>query len=470
MSNNANMRRATQGKRKPFKKNSAAKRALAAALGVDLGLRKRGNRRKGNRNRPTGPGGKQSFRTGRLGLSGSNNRATSRRAQTIEEDEYIGEVLSSTGFATTQYSANPGQPNTFPWGNRISQLYEEYEFEFLEFYYKREVSEFATAGTVGKVMLSFDYDASDIAPTTKQIVEDTVPHADGMPADPVIRLPIDCARMKKNPGKFVRPGAQPANTDIKTYDCGNLYVSTSGNQSTGATLGELHVRYRVKLSEPILEAGIVQGGAMHFTSLTASTANNFAGAVLQPGASSQLIGNIKLSTANTVTFGTGIPGNYFLALSVSASSSVGIINYGSVTGGVSALPDLFDASGVTNAANYALSNAGSTVYAAMISIAVNVTNAGGTLVITPGAVSPGSLGGMDLFVFQLPSTILSLSGPLRKEAELEKRLILVETALRNSHLKVDSDFDDEEQKSSLSQSTSDLIGELILRKAASNKK
>jgi len=270
---------AKKGQRKP----AAAKRQQAKRQTRNP---KRAGRQNSNRAMmPVGPGP-----SGRIGLqSGRSGNATTRRAQFIEEDEYIQDVNGSTSFATTAFACNPGQAGVFPWGSKVSSLYSEYEFEYLEFYYKREVSEFATNGQAGKVMLSFDYDATDPAPLTKQQVEDSVPHQDGMPCVPLIRLPIDCARLRANLCKFVRPGAQLANTDLKTYDAGNLFVSTYGNTNT-SNIGELRVRYRLKLSEPILTAIASSGGAVHFSSVASTTANNFANAVLQAGATPALSG------------------------------------------------------------------------------------------------------------------------------------------------------------------------------------
>jgi hypothetical protein len=198
---------------------------------------------------------------GRLGLASTiNSGATTRLAQIIEEDEYIAEVNGSVAFATTQYPCNIGQSSSFPWGSKIALLYEKYSFEYLEYYYKREVSEFSTNGQAGKVMLSFDYDASDSPPGGKQQVEDTNPHIDGMPCIETIRLRIDCAALKKQPSVYVRPGLLPANTDVKTYDCGNLYVSTQGNVNT-TVVGELRVRYKCCLRTPILENGVTTTGS-----------------------------------------------------------------------------------------------------------------------------------------------------------------------------------------------------------------
>jgi len=197
--------------------------------------------------------------SGRLGLSSSNSSKI-RKSQIIEEDEYIADINGSVAFATTAYPINPGQASTFPWGNKIASLYEKYDFQQLEFYYRREVSEFATNGQAGKVMLSCDYDASDGPPASKQQVLDTEPHIDAMPCAEQIVLRIDCTQMRKQDSHYVRPGALPVNTDIKTYDAGNLYVSTYGCTNT-TVIGELRVRYRVSLSVPVLEPPSVASGA-----------------------------------------------------------------------------------------------------------------------------------------------------------------------------------------------------------------
>jgi len=217
----------------------------------------------------------------------------------IEEDEYIADISGSVGFATTQYAINPGQASTFPWGSKIASLYEKYEFQFLEFYYRREVSEFATNGQAGKVMLSVDFDASDGPPSTKQQVLDTDPHVDAMPCAESIVLSVNCAQMRSQDSKYVRPGAQPPNTDIKTYDSGSLFVSTYGNTNT-SVVGELRVRYRCLVSVPVLESGLPQSGtAGSFLALTSSLSGETAG--------NTTVANVLFaSTTNPIVLANGI--------------------------------------------------------------------------------------------------------------------------------------------------------------------
>jgi len=211
-----------------------------------------------------GPAGGSQALAGK-GSTRNSLQSTNRQHMTVEEDEYIAEVTvaNQPNFNNVQYSVNPGQVGTFPWLATVAQRFEKYRFDYLEFYYKREVSEYATNGQVGKVMMSFDTDAADAPPTTKQQIEDTMPHVDSLPSENM-RLRIDESLLYgKTDAFYVRPGALPGSADIKTYDIGNLNVATSGIVNNVA-VGELHVRYRVHLLIPVLEAGA--GGAVSLKS------------------------------------------------------------------------------------------------------------------------------------------------------------------------------------------------------------
>lgn len=415
-------------KNKKIKKNEKAKQQQGPPRKAKAKRRVRNRRARqqsGVMMSPIGPGN-----TGRLGLRGSQNYATTRTAQVIEEDEYVADVLATANnFNVVQYSCNPGQAGTFPWGNRIAQLYEKYEFEYLEFYFRREVSEFATGGTTGKVILSFDFDASDQVPTLKQQMLDTVPHADALPSEPYIKLPIDVACLRDGPARFVRPGAQPAGTDIKTYDAGVLNIATYGLAVTSGAIGELRVRYRVKLMKPVLEAGSLSGGAVHFSSIAATTGNNFAASAQQAGASPALAG-ISLGS-NTLVFPAGIPGNYLVMLTVAGATSATASGGFSFGSGTTAL-NVLTSGAVRDSTFGVLSLAGTTVNPAFSLYAGTVTAAGSTWTLTPSTIV--GTGSMDLFVIALPATLLTAAqraGP--GAADIYRQLAELQEAVRGFH-------------------------------------
>jgi hypothetical protein len=229
------------------------------------------------------------------GKGRTRNGTTNRRDFVIEEDEYIAEVTPANepAFNVVQYPVNPGQVQTFPWLSTIAKNFEKYCFEKLEFYYKREVSEFASNGQTGKVIFSFDTDASDPIPFGKQEMEATDPHEDALPSEN-FRLPIPSKMLLPllSDAHFVRPGALPANTDLKTYDVGALNVATQGTAANTAT-GELHVRYRVRLMIPVIPPGGSQGaGALQGSGGSLAQGTPF-------GASPLPTGQIVLSGAAT---------------------------------------------------------------------------------------------------------------------------------------------------------------------------
>jgi hypothetical protein len=192
-------------------------------------------------------------------------------SQVIRNDELIANVRGSDSFRTTGFFVNPGLPTTFPWLSSIAKQYEKYRFRTLQFYYKKAVSGFATAGQTGKVMLSLDYDALDPPPANKVQVMDTWPHVDNMPCE-TFGLSLSLTEMFNNGPKFVRTGNPPVGADIKTYDGGLLSVSTEGIGGVDAIVGELHVLYEVELQVPVLETVQVAPTNFNISQYTGSPA------------------------------------------------------------------------------------------------------------------------------------------------------------------------------------------------------
>jgi len=277
---------------KPKSTKKIARRAIGNLTSALSTLKQSGGPKRTRRSNAGGAGKgalqTRSSGTGRLGLTMGVHGVTTKHAQVIEEDEYIAEVNGSVAFVCTAYAINPGNTVTFPWANGIAKLYERYKYDYIEFYFKREVSEYATNGTTGKVMLSCDYDASDPPPTTKRVVEDTIPHNDGMPSDPFIGLRLDVSELNAmGKGRYVLTGAQPVGTDIKTYNAGNLFVSTQGCVNTNV-IGELRVRYRCRLFVPQISpaiSGLNYGNTASFICIDAmqtNTVTQFVGVTAAP--------------------------------------------------------------------------------------------------------------------------------------------------------------------------------------------
>lgn len=250
------------------------------------------------------------------------NLPRGRRSCVVEEDEFIAEVVGSNSSTTptvATYPINPGQVVTFPWLAKQAAQWEKYHFEFLEFYYKPEVSGFATEGQSGKVIFSVDYDASDAPPSTKQQAEDTDPHCDAMPYQAMALALAPRQMFQLADSKYVRPGGLPGSSDIKTYDAGNLNVLTQNNGGTSA-IGELHVRYRVRFEVPVLESSVNAPAnnqvALFYSTAPESLTNNVAKALAMATASTNGIGAVN--TAGSIVLPAG---NYLLDVNTITSDS-----------------------------------------------------------------------------------------------------------------------------------------------------
>jgi hypothetical protein len=178
------------------------------------------------------------------------------KRQIISSDEVVGTITGNSVFETNKIVFNPGNSDTFPWVSQLAALYERYRFISCEVYYKPTVSAYATNGQMGKIILSFDYDALTSDLETYRQAETMDPHRDGMPYESIY-LVLDPKRLTPAEGKFVRGLFVPPGGDIKTYDAGALFVSVTGNTDT-TQIGELRVRYEIEFMNPRLPDSVTQ--------------------------------------------------------------------------------------------------------------------------------------------------------------------------------------------------------------------
>jgi hypothetical protein len=278
------------------------------------------NRRKQKkpRNQPRPPRQNQTRNITDFPLGNSQRQGFNRNSasKTVTKDEYIADVAGTVAFTTTQYAVNPGQAATFPWLAIEAKQWEKYEFQKLEFYLKPEVTQYTTNANSGKVILSFDSDASDPPPLNKQEAEDVMPMADGMSYQ-TVDLNIPKFILQSHHDSFyVRPGNLPGGADIKTYDLGNLFVSTIGQGGAVPNMMELRVRYTCTLMIPILENIAAAPQNNQVTYLADSKAALTTTVTYQPllasAASTSLPVTNGLNVVNTAGSIVPPPGNYIL--------------------------------------------------------------------------------------------------------------------------------------------------------------
>jgi hypothetical protein len=316
-----NTRNTGRNRRNKSNTTQAVKAAQIKSV-VDKAVSKalKGTSRKGQGPKSKGPKPKKSKQNKQartlndvpLGNSQRNGFNKNSGSKIVSKDEYIGEVSGTANFTTTQYAVNPGQKATFPWLSAEALQWEKYEFMSLEFYLKPEVTQYNTNAAQGKVILSFDSDASDPPPLNKQEAEDVMPMADGMPYQTVtLNIPKFILHQHLD-AFYVRPGNLPGSSDIKTYDLGNLFVSTIGQTQTVANMMELRVKYTCKLMIPILE-NIAAAPQNNQVTLLQSTAPQASG--LTTVAATMLLATTSFNGINAVNIAGSIvlpAGNYLL--------------------------------------------------------------------------------------------------------------------------------------------------------------
>jgi hypothetical protein len=229
---------------------------------------------------------------------------------TVDHCEYIAEVSKSIVFTSTTFPLNPGQYQTFPWLSTIAQQFEKYEFSRLQFEYSTESPSIAG----GIIILGTDWDASDPPAVGKQELY-SFPDTVSSPVWENCVYTASPAELRALGKRFVRPGANPPNTDIKLYDIGNFQIASQG-AGGNAVSGELRVSYTVRLYEPQLNSIGSVALSGEFISNT-----NAAAPILQPGSVAQIT-NIATTTGvgYTNNFAATAPGQYLITVQVAGTT------------------------------------------------------------------------------------------------------------------------------------------------------
>lgn len=171
---------------------------------------------------------------------------------TVSHREYIADVQGSQNFDATAFVINPGDESTFPWLYAIARRYESYLFEELIFEYETQSGSTA----VGTVILAIDYDAADAAPVSKV---QALAYHNSVRAAPWQNCShrSSSADLHKRKTYYVQSGTNDPN-DAVDYDTGRLFVCRQGMADPDTLVGELYVKYKLKLMTPQLNASDVQ--------------------------------------------------------------------------------------------------------------------------------------------------------------------------------------------------------------------
>lgn len=232
-----------------------------------------------------------------------------RDSARIVHRELVMKVAGTAAFTIAgSLALNPGMASTFPWLSTQAGSWETYRFNKLRFcYYTRTAT-----SSPGSVQLVPDYDAADAAPSSEFIAASYEDVQEDAPwKDIVCELRPD-AMFPMGPKKFIRSSAIAANQDIKTYDAGNLFITTTDGSATN--WGLVWVEYDVTLFTPQAPSSGF-AASQHITSPVPTSAALLPTQTL--GASSTPLAAVVLET---VTF--AVAGRYSVLYNATATTSV----------------------------------------------------------------------------------------------------------------------------------------------------
>lgn len=180
----------------------------------------------------------------------------------FNQEEFVGDILSTTGFTYSEYRVNPGLPAVFPWLSAVAVNFSQYRLGTLEFIY-RPTSGAAFDGTnnsLGTVFFRWANDPALSAQINPMGMQSASKTASTKPSSSLVyRVDLD------GTGSFarrVRFGNVPTGSDPRMYDYGYLQVATDGMQEADLKVGKLYVRYTVELASPEPYGGVFSKGTL----------------------------------------------------------------------------------------------------------------------------------------------------------------------------------------------------------------
>jgi len=333
---------------------------------------------------------------GPLSSFGSTNSSVRIRHREYLDDVYSG---GSNTFSITTWPIQPGLAATFQYLSQIATNFEEYVFHGLVFEYVSTTSPYFSAGAMGSVVMSCEYDPTLPAYTSKPQMENSDFAISARP-DTSMVFGVECKDQPVS-GRYVR--TTQVGQPLSMTDMGNFYLATQTQIAAGTILGELWVTYDIEFRKPhisparygLFRASSLNGpgnikinsayGALLNASITGS------GSVYTLTFPDANIGDIYLIAQKITAVGTG-------ASVAAQSATVGI---GSASTNLTAYT-MFQSTTTTayQAYEYAVS---SPICIQNNAVVVNSTNGSPTITFTTGTVVGTLI--MDIFIVTIANGI-----------------------------------------------------------------
>lgn len=169
----------------------------------------------------------------------SNGRSGSKVVRLVER-ERVATLAGSAAFKVQHtFKINPALPAFLPWLSTMAQLYEKYRVKSIRVMYHN----LCGTNTAGNVLMSFDPDVLDSAPSDAVSFSQSTRYIDGAPWR-MLTLNVPGSSQSF----FTRSGEAPTGSDLKTYDYGQIHIATEA-MADEATVGYIEIAYDLEFHE-----------------------------------------------------------------------------------------------------------------------------------------------------------------------------------------------------------------------------
>lgn len=241
----------------------------------------------------------------------------------IAHSEYVGDVISGalsggggtpTAFTLQTKQLQGGLSDTLPWASTIINNFVKWKPHKVTMAFVSTSANAlnSTNTALGIVAMRHQVDPTFPVDTSLSEMENSGHTVRKNPSQSFV-LPI----MNIDSWRTVRPGAQPANTDLRFYDAGYVEIVTQGMQAANINLGQLWITYEIEVKDPILQQGQVGKTirSAHYIGSSYSNALPLGTTALTTATNARGVDFIGLTfTGTTITFPNTIStGSYIIS-------------------------------------------------------------------------------------------------------------------------------------------------------------
>lgn len=205
-------------------------------------------------------------------------------ATVLKFHDYVGDVLSSTAFASTTYNVNPGLDASFPYLGSMARKFQQYECLGC-IYQFRSTCGTGWTGSVpneGVVVLTSNYNVIKPPFNTLVQAENTEFYTETKPDTSAFHM-IECDPKQRGHTLYNVRGGPVQTFEYEEADLCNLQVITSGQSTAGVSLGQLEVTYLFAFYKPTGAGDPNFDYAAVYNAPSATTVTTFAGAAAFTG-------------------------------------------------------------------------------------------------------------------------------------------------------------------------------------------